>query len=85
VVLGLELGAFTLRHSTSPFLWRVFLVFKFAYSYVHTLFGPSLPPWRVYRDRVSRTISLDWLQTLILLISASWVARITAWTTSTWL
>jgi hypothetical protein len=30
-----------------------------------------------FRDRVSQTICLGWLQTLILLISASWVARIT--------
>jgi ABC-type Fe3+ transport system permease subunit len=28
-------------------------------------------------DRVSWTICLSWLQTVILLISASWVARIT--------
>jgi hypothetical protein len=25
VVLGFELRAYTLSHSTSPFLWRVFL------------------------------------------------------------
>jgi hypothetical protein len=25
VVLGFELRAYTLNHSTSPFLWRVFL------------------------------------------------------------
>jgi hypothetical protein len=52
-VLGLELRAYTLSHSTSPFLWRVF--------------------W----DRVSKTICPGWLHTTILLISASWVARIT--------
>jgi hypothetical protein len=33
--------------------------------------------WRVFWDRVSRTICLGFLQTTILLISASWVARIT--------
>jgi hypothetical protein len=36
--------------------------------------------WRDFQNRVSRTISLGWLQTailLILLISASWVARVT--------
>jgi hypothetical protein len=32
----------------------------------------------VFWDRVSQTICLGWLQTVILLISASWVARITA-------
>jgi hypothetical protein len=53
VVLGLELRAFTLTHSTALFLWRVF--------------------W----DRVSWTICLGWLQTTVLLISTSWVARIT--------
>jgi hypothetical protein len=31
-----------------------------------------------FRDRVSRTICLGWLQTLILLISAFWVAKITS-------
>jgi hypothetical protein len=45
--------AYTLSHSTSPFLWWVF--------------------W----DRVSWTICLGWLWTMNLLISASWVAKIT--------
>jgi hypothetical protein len=46
--------------------------------------GPSLwatPPalflWRVFQHRVSWTICLGWLPTTILLISASWVTRIT--------
>jgi hypothetical protein len=52
-VLGFELRAYTLSHSISPFLWRVF------------------------QDRVSQIICLGWLWTTILLISASWVARIT--------
>jgi hypothetical protein len=30
-----------------------------------------------FHDRVSKTICPSWLQTMILLISASWVARIT--------
>jgi hypothetical protein len=33
--------------------------------------------WTVFRDRVFWTICLAWLWTTILLISASWVARIT--------
>jgi hypothetical protein len=37
---------------------------------------PALFLWRVFRDRVSQTICLGWLWTMILLISASWVARI---------
>jgi hypothetical protein len=45
--------------------------------------GPT--PWttlalfydRFFQDRVSWTICLGWLWTMILLISASWVARIT--------
>jgi hypothetical protein len=53
VVPGFELRAYTLNHSTSPFLWWYF--------------------W----DRVSWTICPSWLQTSILLISASWVVRIT--------
>jgi hypothetical protein len=53
VLLGLELRAFTLSHSTSPLCDGYF------------------------RDRVSRTICPGWLQTAILLISASWIARIT--------
>jgi hypothetical protein len=50
-VLGLELGAYTLRYSTSPFC--------------HGFFQDIL--W---------TICLGWLQTVILLISASWISRI---------
>jgi hypothetical protein len=52
--LGLELKAFTLSHSTSPFFCDGF-----------------------FQVRVSRTICLGWLQTVILLIAALWVARIT--------
>jgi hypothetical protein len=33
--------------------------------------------WFLFWDRVSWTICLGWLRTMILLISASWVARIT--------
>jgi hypothetical protein len=51
VVLGLELRAYILSHSTIPFLWGFF--------------------W----DRVSNVCPV-WLRTAILLISASWVARI---------
>jgi hypothetical protein len=53
MVLGLELRAYTLSQSTSPFCIKYF--------------------W----DRVSQTICLGWLRTTILLIAASWVARIT--------
>jgi hypothetical protein len=54
VVLGLELRAYTLSHSTSPFLWTCF------------------------QDRVSQTIFLaGWLRAAVLLISASWVAKMT--------
>jgi hypothetical protein len=52
--LGLEIRAYTLSHSTSPF---------FCDEY--------------FRDRVSRAIYPGWLRTMILLISASWVARVT--------
>jgi hypothetical protein len=52
--------------------------------------GPSLwapPPalfsWKVFWDRVSRTICLGWLQTTILLIFASWVLGLQEWATST--
>jgi hypothetical protein len=38
---------------------------------------PALFLWRVFQDRVSWTICLGWIRTAILLISASWVARIT--------
>jgi hypothetical protein len=53
-VLGLELRAFTLSHSTS-------LIFEDHFFW----------------DRVSWTICQGWLRTMILLISATWVARIT--------
>jgi hypothetical protein len=53
-ILGLdELRAYTLNHSTSPFLWWCF--------------------W----GRVSWTICPGWLWTSVLLISTSWIARIT--------
>jgi hypothetical protein len=32
--------------------------------------------WRVFQDRVSQTLCPDWLWTAILLISATWIARI---------
>jgi hypothetical protein len=38
---------------------------------------PALFLWRVFRDRVLQTICSGWLQTVILLISASWAAGIT--------
>jgi hypothetical protein len=50
------------------------------------LWAYTLTPWAIlpdlfcdgfFQDRVSRTICLDWLWTAVLLISASWVARIT--------
>jgi hypothetical protein len=58
LVLGLELRAYTLSHSTSPFFCDGFLVLFF------------------FQDRVLWTIFLGWLQTKILLISVSGVARI---------
>jgi hypothetical protein len=39
---------------------------------------------RYFWDRVSQTICLGWLWTSILLISASWVTRITGWATTAW-
>jgi hypothetical protein len=42
--------------------------------YLEWLTCPFL--WRVFQDRVLQTISVGWLWILILLISASWVARI---------
>jgi hypothetical protein len=50
VVLGFELKAYTLSHSTAHFC---------------------------FQDRVLETICLGWLQRMILLISGSWVVRIT--------
>jgi hypothetical protein len=57
VVLGLELRAYTMIHSTSPFV---------------TVF---------FQNRVFWTICPGWLQTAILLISASWVAWVIEWGT----
>jgi hypothetical protein len=43
----------------------------------HSLSHSTSPfVWRVFSDRVSGTICLSWLQTSMLLISASWIARI---------
>jgi hypothetical protein len=52
-VLGFELRAYTLSHSASPFLQKVFF----------EIGSPG-------------TICLDWLQTVILLIPVSGIARI---------
>jgi hypothetical protein len=38
---------------------------------------PALVLWRVSPDRVFQTICPGWLQTLVLLISVSWIAGIT--------
>jgi hypothetical protein len=66
------------------------MIIFFAYWKAFEL-GPT--PWatppaqifcdRIFRDRVLRTISPGWLRTMILLVSASWVARIQAWATGT--
>jgi hypothetical protein len=55
VVPELQLRAYTLSHSISPFLWRVFFSKIGSHQF----------------------ICLGWRWTAILLISASWVARIT--------
>jgi hypothetical protein len=54
-------------------VWASCLLGKHSYHLSHST-GPFLC-W-VFRDRVSRTIYPGWLQTMILLIAASWVARI---------
>jgi hypothetical protein len=41
--------------------------------------SPVLFLWRVFWDRILWAICLGWLRTEILLISASWVVRITGW------
>jgi hypothetical protein len=38
---------------------------------------PALCLWRVFQNKVSWTICLGWLQTVMLLIYVSWIARIT--------
>jgi hypothetical protein len=53
-IVGLELRAYTLSHSTSPFLWRIF-----------------------FKIGSQELLCQGWVRTLILLISVSWVARIT--------
>jgi hypothetical protein len=50
------------------------LEFK-TYTFNHS--SSSFLWWVFFWDRVSQTICLGWLQTAILLISTSWVARIT--------
>jgi hypothetical protein len=46
-------------------------------SFMVLISPPCWKLWRVFRNRVSRTICPGWPRTAILLISASWVARIT--------
>jgi hypothetical protein len=78
-----------LRHSASPvFLcWIFFLSFFLSFFFLWYWclnsgpISPATPPalflWWVFQDMVSWTICPGWLRTMILLISASWVARIT--------
>jgi hypothetical protein len=53
-----------------------------AYTFSHST-SPFLD--RIFQDRVSRTVCLDWLWTSILLVSASQVARITGMSHCAWL
>jgi hypothetical protein len=55
LVLGFELRAYTLSHSTTVLFFCV----------------------GFFQDRFLRTVCLGWLQIAILLISASWITRIT--------
>jgi hypothetical protein len=78
---------FHLLHSLSPlhfFFFFLVVVLKFELRASHLLSRysttwvtpPALFCASYFWDRVSQTICLGWLQTKILLISASWVARI---------
>jgi hypothetical protein len=88
-VLGFELRASHLLHtgiytawtttSSPSFLFYLFFVVLGLELRTFT-FSPSTNPTfcdMVFWDRVSQTVCLDWLWTVILLISASWVGRIT--------
>jgi hypothetical protein len=83
-----------LSHSTSPFYFGFFVIILLAlipvqgdtlwYLYMCLQYiSDSAPPCVGYFwDRVFRTICLSWPQAVILLISASWVARIIGMRTS---
>jgi hypothetical protein len=63
------------------FIYLFFVVLGGLYSgppaeYSHHQ-APTPSFYGFFQDRISRTIYLGWLQTMIPLISASWVARIT--------
>jgi hypothetical protein len=74
--------AFYLSHTSSPFCSGYLFIYFLWYWDLNS--GPT--PWvtppalfcdGLFQDRVLRTICQGWLRTAFLLISASWVARIT--------
>jgi hypothetical protein len=64
-----------LSHSPGPFCSSFFFCTETWTQGLHL--EPALFLWRIFWDRISGTICLGWLQIVVLLISASWVARIT--------
>jgi hypothetical protein len=69
------IGYFSDRVSLSLFLF--FLVRGLELRTYILTNPPALYCEGFFQDRVSRTICLGWLGTVILLISTSWVAKIT--------
>jgi hypothetical protein len=69
------------------FIYLVILGFDFRASHFlgrHStwVIPPALFCIGCFQDRVSWTICQGWLWTVVLLISASWVARLQVWATS---
>jgi hypothetical protein len=63
------------KHQSGSFFLFVVLAFELRAYTLSQNTSPFL--WKVLWDRVWRTICLGWLWNVILLTSASWVARIT--------
>jgi hypothetical protein len=85
-IYHLKLGWMGIRYQISFSVIMVFICFWGTGAWTQGLHLESLQQrffvMAFFWDRVSRTICPGWLWTRILLISASWVARITGMTTS---
>jgi hypothetical protein len=59
------------------FLFFFFVILEFELRTFALSHSTSPFLWRVFWDKVSQTICLGWLRTAVLLISTSWIVRIT--------
>jgi hypothetical protein len=78
---------------SSMALWSIYFLWQYWYTVSVWVLGRCSTTWApppalfcvgYFWERVSPSICLGWPQTAILLISASWVVRITGWHPALW-